>query len=141
MARLWDITGQGTGIIIYDDESVGVYNWEQLDDAQVPLLSPLGLPMGWPCSEMEGEIDVEATYVDDIRTILPGKCWYDDDEEALDTDMDIVYDKYGDLPALYGYDIGLGTLLELDDNGNLMPTSGAVYKIGEYTIIAPSSWQ
>lgn len=139
--RLWDITGQGTGIVIYDDESVGVFNWERLDDAQIPLLSPLGLPMGWPCPELEGDAEIEGTVVDDIRTILPGKCWYDDAENAIKTDMDVVYDEYGDLPALYGYDIGLGTLLELDDNGNLIPTSGTVYRIGEYTIIAPSSWQ
>lgn len=140
MANLRELTEHTAGIIIYGGESVGVYDWGRLDDAQIPILSPIGTPMGWPCPELEGDVNIEGTVVDDIRTILPGKYWYDDAENAIATDMDVVYDEYGDLPALYGYDVGLGTCVALDANGNLEPTSGTVYKIEEYTIIAPHDW-
>ena len=61
--------------------------------------------IGWHCAELKGEAEelqaqLEHTHVADIRCALPGECWYDDDEEALDADMDIICDGCGDVAAL-----------------------------------------
>ena len=145
MATLLELTNQESGIIIYDGESVGVFNWSSLEDAQMPCVLGGMFVMGWYCAELEGEAEelqeqLEHTYVADIRCVLPGECWYDDDEEALDTDMDIVSDDYGDVAALWGYDTGNGAAVSRDDDGRLEPTPGEVWRLDSYTIIVPEGW-
>ena len=145
MATLRELTNQESGIIIYGGDTVGVFNWPNLGDAQMPCTFGGMFVMGWYCPELEGEAEelraqLEHTYVADIRCILPGECWYDDDEEALDTDMDIVSDDFGDVAALWGYDTGKGALVNRDDDGRLEPTPGEVWRLDGYTIIVPEGW-
>jgi len=54
--------------------------------------------------------------------------------------MDVLEDAFGDIPALWGYDIGAGALINIDENGNHVPTSGKVYHINNVIVIAPEGW-
>lgn len=92
----------------------------------------------------------EALYageVDDVRTLLPGSYYLDEDadEPCITTDMDVIYDANYDLPALWGYEVcdeaGMPmSTVNRDEAGNLLPTSATYYKINETTIIVPHNW-
>lgn len=140
--NLQELTGQESGIVIYGDEVI-VANWSSITG--LPRMAPgnMGI-IGWP-----DEITVVKKYdVADIRDILPGTIVEveDDDEDGIvieAEDMDIVEDYNGDIPALWGYDLGLpgNTLVKRDENGNLAPTSGTAYVLEEGVIvIAPDGW-
>ena len=127
---LIELTGHESGIIIYGDDAVGVFNWGRCGDNQLPLLSPFGLPMPWPDA---GDVfdDVEEAHVKDIRDELPGSIWMEhgeDGDEAV-TDMDVVYDEDDDLARLF--------LDELDAD----EYAGTVYTLTDgRKVIAPDMW-
>lgn len=140
---LQDLTGQESGIVVYDDNAIIVCNW--CGFGGLPRVAPWGTNIiGWP-----DEIIVEKKYtVDDVRDVLPGKIVEvepEDDEEGIVIEaegMEIVYDRNGDIPTLWGYDTGSGADIARDDDGNLVPTSGTIYElVGDSTIIiAPDGW-
>lgn len=92
----------------------------------------------------------EALYageVDDVRTLLPGSYYLDEDADkpCITTDMGVIYDANYDLPALWGYEVydkaGMPmSTVNRDEAGNLLPTSATCYKIDDMTIITPYNW-
>lgn len=95
---LMDLTGHESGIVIYQDKTVGVYNWCSYDDDQFPIISPFGTPIPW--NEDSGVFDgATVECVSDVRSLLPGTVWLEDGEAK--TDMGIVYDGFGDLAGLF----------------------------------------
>jgi len=139
MLTLLEITCQESGIIIYDDEVI-VANWSSYTGG-LPIMSPFGTVMEWP---EEQPLKVIKEYsVDDVRDVLPGTlvATEEDGETILKYEgMEVLYDLNGDIPALWGYDIGLGTVINTDENGNFAPTSGKVYHFDNAVIIAPHGW-
>ena len=123
---LMELTNHEAGIIVYGGNTVGVFNWGTCDDNQIPVLSPLGLPMPWP--EVDDVFDgVTEAAVKDIRTVIPGRIWLEEGE--AETDLDIVYDEDGDLPRLF--------LEDLDP----VDCEGTVFSLRDgRKIIAPSMW-
>ena len=97
-------TGHEAGIIIFENNSVTVCNWQECDDNQLPLLLPISsTPMPWT---FDGKHKlVRAEDCDDIRGKLPGTVWIDS-ENAVQTDIEINYDANDDLPALFGIHVG-----------------------------------
>jgi hypothetical protein len=134
MKNLNELTSQESGIVVYGEGGVIVTNWAELGDDALPALDPTGnFILGWP----HDDLDVESSHeVEDVREELPGTVWVKDiDEGTLDTDMDIIYDKFGDLPALWGFDTGCGAEVV----GG--PTPGVVYVLSDGTkVIAPDGW-
>jgi|GEM_PF-5020333 len=70
--------------------------------------------------------------VDDVRDALPGKVWINDENE-LETDMEILADKYNDIAALY---------VKIDDERDPDEITAAhVYTLSDGTkVIAPIGW-
>lgn len=134
---LMDITGQESGIVVYDDEVI-VTNWSQYDPDRLPVLSPIGTVMAWPQDEPLKVI--EEYHVDDVRDALPGKIVRVAENEIATEGMEIVSDENGDIPALWGFDIGAGAYIDRDTAGNLIPTSGTVYCLENAIVIAPDGW-
>lgn len=131
--NLRQVTGHDAGIVVYDGTAVLVANWADMADNRLPAYLAHGIVFGWPFET----ISIEDRYkVEDIRDELPGTVWLSDDEEnVLDTDLDIIYDEFGDIPALFGFDTGAGAMV-LDH-----PTSGVVYILDNgIKIIAPDEW-
>lgn len=128
---LRDLTGQESGIIIYESGAVFVVNWMDYGDDMFPVIGFFGRMMAMPGSAIEPDRIVVET-VEDIRAALPGTVWLDEDGE-LDTDMDVEYDDNGDLPMLWGY----------TEDGAQEPTTcaGTVYRFYDgRVVIAPRSW-
>ena len=126
---LMELTNHEAGIVIYENGEVAVVNWSQYDDDQIPRLAPVLGMMGF--SE-EGILDnvPESKTVEDVRDILPGKVWLEDDE--IETDMEILEDDNNDIPALF---------VKIDDRDPDEPTSAEVYTLSDGTkIIAPHTW-
>lgn len=127
---LMELTGHESGIIVYEDNSVGVYNWGSCGDNQLPLLSPLGWPMPW--KEGDDVFDgAEKAYCKDIRDELPGSIWNECSEDGHEaaTDMDVVYDENFDLVRLF--------LSELDES----EYEGHVFTLRDgRKVIAPAAW-
>lgn len=137
---LFELTGQESGIVIYG-ESVLVVNWMvECRDGWLPVLSSIGTVMEWPEDKPLEVTSFER--IDDIRDMLPGTISADGDE-VIAVDMDIVYDYYNDLAALWGYEVGNATVIR-DDDANLLPTEGKVYRIERdddtAIVIAPDGW-
>jgi hypothetical protein len=139
---LYELTSQECGIVVYNT-GVIVTNWSNTcRDGGLPRMAPgnLGI-IAWP-----DEIAVIKEYrVTDIRDALPGTIVeVESDNEGqtlLETDgMDIVYDRFGDIPALWGWDTGLGACINKDDSGNLAPTEGRVFELDGAIVIAPDGW-
>lgn len=128
---LMELTGHEAGIIIYGDNSVGVFNWGNYDENRIPILAPGGIPMAWPEAD---DVFVGATEkrVNDIRDEIPGTIWVEEDygdEVVANTDLDIVYDELNDLARLF--------LEDLDP----MEYNGMVYTLKDgRKIIAPDVW-
>lgn len=146
MATLQELTSQESGIIIFDDNSVMVCNWSSCGDGQRPILFASGL-LSWDCPELLGKADelrqsIPHEHVNDIRDVLPGTYYDDDETEELLTDMDVIFDQNYDLPALFGFQAAEDGCAEvnLDSHGNIIPTSGTVYTIGDLRVIAPDGW-
>lgn len=129
---LMDLTGQESGIIVYEGNAVAVVNWQSMGENQFPMFGPLaGMMLGWP--ESEDVFDgVETEHVQDIRDVIPGKVWLTgetdgDGNRVADTDLDIVHDANADLARLF--------LVDTE------PTAGTVYTLADgRCVIAPDGW-
>lgn len=141
---LMELTRQESGIICYEGNTVGVWNWGSCEDYHIPMLSPIGGMISWP--ENESVFDgVSYRHVDDIREELPGRIWLDgpddDGNYSIETDMDIVYDDHHDLARLF-----LGDRKDLADAMHWDPLDeyaleGTVYELSDgRKIIAPDMW-
>ena len=108
---LKELTGQESGIIIYDDNSVAVVNWnygEGIPHWLVPLHDPIYM------SSKEAVEDCGR--VDDVLSEIPD-------------DGEVIYDRNDDIKSL------------IDDHNSEKYTAGHVYQIGEhYRVIAPVGW-
>lgn len=141
MMNLMEITGQESGIVIYDDKVI-VANWSSYHTG-LPVMSPWNMVMEWP---VEGLEVTEEYYVNDIREALPGKIaavGMEDGKRLIEVeDMEILADDHGDICALWGHDIGAGAgaVINTDSAGNLVPTPGTVYHINDAIVIAPEGW-
>lgn len=141
MKNLMEITGQESGIVVYDDKVI-VTNWASYESG-LPMMSPFNTVMEWPAEELEVK---EEYSVDDIRKALPGKivvAGMEDGKKMLEVeDMEILADDHGDICALWGYDIGIGVgaVINTDDAGDLAPTPGMIYHIDDAIVIAPEGW-
>ena len=95
--KLYDLTNQESGIILYGGKTVGVFNWSRLEDNELPAVLLDDVVVG--DEQEDGYFDgAECTEVDDFRAILPGKFWADDENvETFHTNMNIVYDAWNDL--------------------------------------------
>ena len=127
---LMELTGHEAGIVIYESGEVAVVNWSQYDDNQVPRLAPMLGMMGFQSDGILDNVPTAET-IQDVRDILPGKIWIEDDE--IETDMEILEDDNNDLTALF---------IKIDDYRNPdEPTSAEVYTLNDGTkIIAPHEW-
>jgi hypothetical protein len=140
---LLDLTGQESGIVVYEDKAVIVCNWaSSCPNGGLPRLAPWGKDLiAWPT-----EINVNREYhVADIREALPGTIVEAGKEEGQTLieaqGMDLVADYYGDIPALWGWDLGGGVSINRAEDGTLLPTPGNVYKLDDDVIvIAPEGW-
>ena len=141
MMNLMEITGQESGIVVYDDKVI-VANWSSYHSG-LPIMSPWNTVMEWPTEGLEV---TEEYYTEDIREILPGKIVIVGEEDGKPLieveDMEVLADEHGDICALWGYDIGIGVgaVINTDDAGNLAPTPGTVYHIDDAIVIAPEGW-
>ena len=126
---LMELTGHEAGIVCYGGNTVAVVNWSRCDDDALPVLGPFGTMLDLP--ENEGTLEkAESTYrrFADVRNELPGSVWLSDETDGdgnrlVDTDMDIVYDYFGDLTQLF---------CGVDCNGK--PLTAADYEGGAYTL-------
>lgn len=107
MFNLFDDTNHEAGIIVYGDNSVGVYNWTSCSDHVLPLLSPFGTPINWPKDVDDGAEITHVDHVDDVRNYLPGTVF--DEGGQIATNMDIVYDENEDIPGLFGFGPAAGS--------------------------------
>lgn len=141
--NLYDLTGQESGIVIYENKAVIVCNWANICPSHgLPIAGPIGgLLICWP-----DEVKYINHYaVDDVRDALPGsiiEVGEEDGQKLIETEgMDIVSDYNGDICALWGYDLGLDSDINRDEAGNLQPTPGTVYELeGDVIVIAPDGW-
>lgn len=86
--NLYELTGQESGITIYDDGRVIVCNWAaSCQNGGLPHIAPTGKIIGWPPEELEVE---EEWTSDDIRGELLGK--------------EVVYDISGDVDEIFDAD-------------------------------------
>ena len=140
---LFDLTNQESGIIVYEDKAVIVCNWaNDCPSGGLPRLAPWGNDLiAWPT-----EIEVVREYhTADIREALPGaivEAGEENGQTLIEAQgMDLAADYFGDIPALWGWDLGLGVIIERDDGGNLQPTPGNVYELEDgVRVIAPDGW-
>ncbi|HHT16203.1 MAG TPA: hypothetical protein GXZ77_00575 [Papillibacter sp.] len=145
---LCDITGQKTGIVVMDKQVMAVNWYEESPDGGVPVMSPVGTPVSITA---EGGIQVlSEERVEDIRRALPGRIVSEgkNDEgihQIKAEDMEIKYDEFHQIPALWGFDLQKGACPTRGANGDATPTGGTVYRIrcGEHeaAVIAPDGWE
>ena len=117
---LQDLTGHEFGVICYAGNAVGVFNWNGFDENEIPILSPVGTPIPW--DEGPGVFDgCTIECVKDWRKALPG------------SNLDIVWDEFGDLEAAFMEYVPEGEPpLEFD---------GTVYTLRNgRKIICPDNW-
>jgi hypothetical protein len=125
MVNLFELTGRESGIVIFDSGEIAVCRWSIEYEDTLPLTT-----IPYKDLEVQEEYDV-----DDIRKELGGTVYRDEDTGKLDTDLPIIEDKFGDIAALFGFDLKWGTIL------SDKPTDGRVYILSDKTkIIAPYSW-
>lgn len=139
---LFDITGQESGIVVYDN-SVIVCNWAGKKGLPRMFVGadPVFLPF-----ECDAAANVENLgYKEDVRDALPGplKLIVDENEAHIEG-VEILSDPFADILALWGYEVTFAdettnTVIR-DADGNHMPTGGNVYQVGEATVIAPEGW-
>lgn len=127
-------TKHEAGIVLFGDSTVGVFNWGQFDDGYIPMVGSAGLIVPWPIDAGEDIELVNVEHVDDVRSHLPGTVWMG--EDGLDTDMDIVCDENGDIPALWGFGQVADAYSDLD-----RPYSGDIWDIpGGPRVITIDLW-
>lgn len=128
---LFDMTKQQTSIVIYQEHFVIVCNWA--------LVCPNG---GLPAVGSNGQLvsiqadlscdDVYSSH--DIRCVIAGSY-------AVFSNMEVLFDPYGDLPALWGFNFGKGAVLRLDHHNRPIHTGGTVFLLRDGTkVIAPDDW-
>lgn len=128
-------TQHESGIILYGDETVGVFNWGWLDNGYIPMVGPYGIVVPWPLDNSDDTELFCIESVDDVHAHLPGTVWMGKD--GLETDMEIICDEFGDLPALWGFGDHASHYDDLDCN-----YSGCVWSIGDsaYKVITIDFW-
>lgn len=103
---LMELTGKESGIVVYGDRSVGVFNWANLGDDRLPaVLTSLNVLFDRR-EDPSIFADVKTHRFEDVRAELPGTIYRtgetaNDGLEIADTDMDIAYDRNGDLLRLF----------------------------------------
>jgi hypothetical protein len=145
MRTLRDITKQESGIVIYGNQVI-VCNWASTcPTGGLPIMTPFDTVMEYDDND-DDDLKSEKNYrVKDIRTVLPGTIVIDEEKaEVYSEGMDILYDVNGDIPALWGFEDedtpkNMSCILR-NEKGELIPTSGTVYHIGEVIVIAPDGW-
>lgn len=145
---LRDVTGQDSGIVVMGKEVYAV-NWaSEAPDGGVPVVSPVGTPISM--SAPEGFQILSEEHVEDVRERLPGVIYATGkNEEGVPQikaeNMEVKYDAYNQIPALWGFDLGQGACVRRDGRGKMVPTPGAVYRVrfGEHeaVVIAPDGWE
>ena len=137
MFNLHNDTEHESGIIVYEDNAVGVFNWCSLScdgDNRVPMLLPFGIPINWPRDVDEEAELVHIGSVDDVRKYLPGSVFLKDG--VLTTDMEIIYDRSGDIPGLFGFGPCADSYKDREK-----PYSGDIWEIpGGGKVITISEW-
>lgn len=134
---LFEITGQESGIVIYPDHGVIATNWN--GQFGLPgVVEPLGVVYFRPDTDVVERLPDCA----DIRTVLPGIIMMDQIRGMSLFNMDILFDKENDIPALFGYPVkdGKSAMMRVNNEGNHIPTPGQVYRIGNAIVIAPDGW-
>lgn len=135
---LYELTGNESGIIVYDEEkkSVAAVNWLTAEEDTLPMLSPFGYDMiDFPQDEGWADILSEER-VDDFRSVLPGSIWITEEKDeagnpVADTDLDIVYDPHNDFANAF--------LAPEETYGKYL--GATVYKLAcGVTIIVPEMW-
>ena len=113
---LWELTGQESGIVIYDDSRVAVVNWSAYNENEVPMRASWGDMIQWRFDHAFE--NVKEKTVADITKELP----FDNDGE-----IDVIYDENNDIEELLGVK---------------RPTAGKVFRLVNVnqTIIAPEGW-
>ena len=129
-----ELTDQESGIIIYNDISVGVFNWGNIHDYSIPVTF-CGRPISWPLSDDFAFDKVKNTVrkIDDIRTEIPGSIWLNDESGIAETNLDIVFDENCDLLRLF--------LGDEEYDPSREHTAGWIYDLPDgCKIIAPIGW-
>lgn len=141
--NLYDLTGQESGIVIYQGEAVIVCNWANVcRDGGLPVAGPIGgILIRWP----EPIAYIDHHHVDDVRDALPGyivEIGEEDGQTLIEAQgMDIVSDDNGDICALWGYDLCDMADIYRNEDGSVRPTPGTVYELeGDVIVIAPDGW-
>lgn len=113
---LWELTGQESGIVVYDDNRVSVVNWSAYNENEVPMMACLGEMIQWRFDHAFEAIKEKE--VSNIMKELP----FDNDGE-----IDVVYDVNNDIEELMSAK---------------KPTAGKVFRLVNVnqTIIAPAGW-
>ena len=128
---LFDMTKQKTGIVIYQEHFILVCNWaESCANGGLPVIDNNGKIVN-----THAEIFCDDVYSShDIRRVIAGSY-------AGFSNMEVLTDPYGVLPALWGFDSGKGAALQLDHHNRPVHIGGTVYILHDGTkIIAPDSW-
>lgn len=148
-ASLYELTGQNSGIVCFQDGGVIVYTAATTDackDNSLPASfanAIVDYPLQHPWTVAGGQ------WVEDIRDSLPGTIEVAEDSTlanptVTDSGMDLVFDANCDVPMLFGFDCGLGAEARTDSAGDQVPTPGMVYELktsrGDVTVIAPEGW-
>lgn len=123
-------------LIMVCGKTVLVAPIQGIDDGMVPMVFANAI-VNFP---LKGTLR-DGKPIDDVRDALPGKVWINEDGDA-ETDMDIAYDKWGDIPAMFGIRTGEADPAHYADNGY----TGKVYTLDAdsgdtYKFIAVDSWE
>lgn len=133
---LEELTGQESGIVVYDDGDIIVCNWSSYGVGALPVIVNDMIPIALD-KYPEGFEVASVDSLNDIREALPGKIWVteidDNGRIHLDSDLSVVWDPKCDILRLY--------LDGSDERNETNCTSGKVYTINDDTkIIVPDGW-
>ena len=145
MFNFIEVTSHESGIIIYTNENerseivvASGYGSSSAENA-LPVLSPVGNFTVWWKEPEDAELVLEKE-VEDIRKEIPGSVWAVEGEgKKIDTDLDIVFDEFQDIPAIFGFRAGDADPELYKEYGY----SGKVYRLtsrDDVKIIVPDFW-
>ncbi len=111
---LYELTGQESGILVFECSNIIVAHWMSANDDSIPMLSPFGNDLiNFPVKE--GTIEAARGTAQEINDVR---------------------DEFVDGTVLYDYNNDVQTLVESDE-----PTGGVVYTLGNgVKVIAPDGW-